>query len=188
MLLPGNRIRLNVARDFDWRVKGPIRRFFREHGLHDFLDSDFALDDETMSFSHAMLTEAAIAKVLSELRRLRQRFAELHEESLAAPLQTAWRRHAAGHARVGNRGFQRVAALESFRYSPKNGRRSAQILEKEGSVEKKLEHVTDTDLRALLVASARRQCAQAGLRGVVVVLADLAVGRIQIGAFAQLWK
>src|ERR1035437_10122553 len=28
-LLPGNRIRLNVARDFDWRPKGPIRSFFQ---------------------------------------------------------------------------------------------------------------------------------------------------------------
>ena len=86
VLLPGNRIRLNVARDFDWRVRGPIRQFFREKGLHDFLGSDFATDDETMAFSHAMLTEAAIGKVLGELRKLRQRFAELHEESLATPL------------------------------------------------------------------------------------------------------
>lgn len=86
VLLPGNRIRLNVARDFDWRVRGPIRRFFREQGLHDFMGSDFAQDDEMMAFSHAMLTDAAIAKVLAELRKLRQRFAELHEESLAAPL------------------------------------------------------------------------------------------------------
>lgn len=86
VLLPGNRIRLNVARDFDWRVRGPIRRFFRENGLNDFLGSDFALDDETMAFSHAMLTEAAIGKVLVELRKLRQRFAELHEESLGTPL------------------------------------------------------------------------------------------------------
>ncbi len=86
VLLPGNRIRLNVARDFDWRVKGPIRKFFREYGLHDFTGGDFARDDEMMAFSHAMLTEAAIAKVLSELRKLRQRFAELHEESLTVPL------------------------------------------------------------------------------------------------------
>lgn len=86
VLLPGNRVRLNVARDFDWRVRGPIRRFFREQGLHDFMGSDFAQDNEMMAFSHAMLTDAAIAKVLGELRKLRQRFAELHEESLTAPL------------------------------------------------------------------------------------------------------
>lgn len=86
VLLPGNRTRLNVARDFDWRVQGPIRRFFREQGLHDFMGSEFARDDEMMAFSHAMLTDVSIAKALAELRRLRQRFAELHEESLAAPL------------------------------------------------------------------------------------------------------
>lgn len=86
VLLPGNRTRLNVARDFDWRVRGPIRRFFREQGLHDFMGGEFARDDEMMAFSHAMLTEAALAKALTELRRLRHRFAELHEESLAAPL------------------------------------------------------------------------------------------------------
>ena len=85
-LLPGNRVRLNVARDFDWRPKGPIRQFFRRQGLHDFTDSDFAQDDETMAFAHAMLTDTAIAKLLSDLRQLRQRFAELHEESLATPL------------------------------------------------------------------------------------------------------
>ena len=31
-LLPGNRIRLNVSRDFDWLVDGPIRQYFREQG------------------------------------------------------------------------------------------------------------------------------------------------------------
>ena len=39
-----------------------------------------------MAFSHGMLTEAAIAKMQAEIRKLRQKFAELHEESLAAPL------------------------------------------------------------------------------------------------------
>ena len=85
-LLPGNRIRLNVARDFDWTAHGPIKQYFRERGLHDFLDGAFAQDDEAMIFSHGMLTEAAIAKIQVEIKQLRQRFAELHEESLASPL------------------------------------------------------------------------------------------------------
>jgi transcriptional regulator with XRE-family HTH domain len=85
-LLPGNRIRLNVSRDFDWLVDGPIRLYFREQGLADFLDSRFARADESLTFSHGMLTEAAIDKMQAELRRLRQSFAELHEESLASSL------------------------------------------------------------------------------------------------------
>ncbi|MDB5919158.1 MAG: family transcriptional regulator [Massilia sp.] len=85
-LLPGNRIRLNVSRDFDWLVDGPIRRYFREQGLVDFLDSDFALADQSLTFSHGMLTASALDKMHAELRQLRQSFARLHEESLASPL------------------------------------------------------------------------------------------------------
>lgn len=85
-LLPGNRIRLNVARDFDWLPRGPIRCYFLAQGMQDFLQSDFSGDDEVMAFSHGMLTDVALAKMQAELRKLRQRFAELHEESLAAPL------------------------------------------------------------------------------------------------------
>jgi hypothetical protein len=85
-LLPGNRIRLNVARDFEWLARGPIRAYFRQHGMSDFLSSGFTGNDEVLAFSSGMLTEAAVAKVQAEIRKLRQRFAELHEESLAAPL------------------------------------------------------------------------------------------------------
>jgi AcrR family transcriptional regulator len=85
-VLPANRIRLNVSRDFDWLVDGPIREYFRKQGLADFLDSRFARADESLTFSHGMLTEAAIDKMHAELRKLRLTFAELHEESLASPL------------------------------------------------------------------------------------------------------
>jgi transcriptional regulator with XRE-family HTH domain len=85
-LLPGNRIRLNVARDFDWLPSGPIRQYFRGNGLNDFLKSDFSRTDEMMTFVHGMFTDQALAQIMDELRRLRKRFAELHEESLSAPL------------------------------------------------------------------------------------------------------
>ncbi|MCD2519671.1 helix-turn-helix transcriptional regulator [Massilia sp. G4R7] len=85
-LLPGNRIRLNVARDFDWLPDGPIRRYFREQGMPDFIDSGFRASSESLDFVHGMLTESARAKLQAELRQLRARFAQLHEESLAAPL------------------------------------------------------------------------------------------------------
>ena len=92
-LLPGNRVRLNVARDFDWRPDGPIRRFFRQQGLGDFLASHFAAEGQTLAFSHGLLTESASARLLQDIRRLRQRFDELHAESLAAPLA---QRHGCG--------------------------------------------------------------------------------------------
>ena len=85
-LLPGNRIRLNVARDFDWLPDGPLRHFFRAQGRDDFLDAAFAGPGETMGFVHGMLTPAAAAQLQAALRRLRQDFAALHAQSLAVPL------------------------------------------------------------------------------------------------------
>ena len=92
-LLPGNRIRLNIARDFDWLPKGPIRQYFMSQGLDEFLHGGFAQSGEMMSFSHAMLSDAALAKMQLEMRRLRKKFAELHEESLSQPLD---KRHGTG--------------------------------------------------------------------------------------------
>ncbi|MFZ2162898.1 MAG: helix-turn-helix transcriptional regulator [Sideroxyarcus sp.] len=85
-LLPGNRIRLNVARDFDWLPSGPIRQYFKSKGISDFLQSDFEHEDETMTFVHGMYTDQALAQMQDELRKLRLKFAELHEQSLSAPL------------------------------------------------------------------------------------------------------
>lgn len=85
-LLPGNRIRLNVSRDFEWRPGGPIRAYFRRHWLADFVGGGFDREEEVESFAHGMLTAEALAQMRAEVKRMRQRFAELHQESLAAPL------------------------------------------------------------------------------------------------------
>lgn len=85
-LLPGNRIRLNVARDFDWLPDGPIRRYFRMRGEADFLAGAFAREDEALFFVHGMLTAEAKAQLLTQLRQLRKRFAALHDESQQATI------------------------------------------------------------------------------------------------------
>ncbi|AVA36026.1 helix-turn-helix domain-containing protein [Cupriavidus metallidurans] len=85
-LLPGDRIRVRVMRDFDWLPDGPIRHFFREEGLNDFLDSPFNAPGQTMEFAHAMLTGPALEQLRLELQRLRARVALLHDESASAPL------------------------------------------------------------------------------------------------------
>ncbi|WP_322028440.1 helix-turn-helix transcriptional regulator [Paraburkholderia sp. J76] len=85
-LMPGDRIRLLVARDFDWIPGGPIRQYFLTHGLGDFLEARFAASGETLEFVQGMLTDAARAELALELRRLKSRFAALHDESAAAPL------------------------------------------------------------------------------------------------------
>jgi transcriptional regulator with XRE-family HTH domain len=85
-LLPGNRIRINVVRDFDWLPDGPIRRYFRERGQADFLAGDFGREGESMFFVHGMLTPEAKARLQIQLQRLRRTFAGLHDESQEAAL------------------------------------------------------------------------------------------------------
>ncbi len=85
-LLPGNRIRLRVARDFEWLSDGPIRNFFRTQGQDNFLDSSFTEQGESLAFVHGMFTDSAFSQLQPELQRIRKRFSELHEESLSAPL------------------------------------------------------------------------------------------------------
>lgn len=84
-LLPGDRVRRNVARDFDWLPEGPIQRFFRKQEKDDFLASDFAVEGENLFFLYGMLTLTAKVRLQAQLRKLKEEFAELHRESLAAP-------------------------------------------------------------------------------------------------------
>lgn len=85
-LKPGNRIRLLVARDFDWLADGPIRGFFLRQGLPDFMASRFDVPDETLHFAHGMLTKPAYAQLQVDIHKLRSKLAALHNESLSAPL------------------------------------------------------------------------------------------------------
>lgn len=105
-LLPGNRIRLRIARDFDWLPNGPIRKFFRTQGQDNFLDSSFVEDGESMTFVHGMFTDTAFSQLQPELQRLRKKFSELHEESLSAPLS---QRQGSSMLLVTRRGWEPVA-------------------------------------------------------------------------------
>jgi transcriptional regulator with XRE-family HTH domain len=84
-LLPGDRVRLNVARDFDWLPRGPIERFFRKQEKDDFLASDFAGEGEALYFLFGLMSPEAKARLQALLSRLREEFAQLHRESMATP-------------------------------------------------------------------------------------------------------
>lgn len=84
-LLPGDRIRLKVARDFDWLPDGPIRRHFIVRNLADYVDSRFDGDGDQMSLAFGMLSPAARAELQGELRRLARRVSDLHQADAALP-------------------------------------------------------------------------------------------------------
>jgi hypothetical protein len=58
-LLPENRVKLKIARDFQWIADGPIQRFFRTQAQTDFLNAKFGYSGEIYRFQHGMLTPAA---------------------------------------------------------------------------------------------------------------------------------
>lgn len=84
-LLPENRVRLRISRDFAWRPGGPIHRFFRSRVQSDFLDADFEQPGELLRFQQAMLSPADNRRLQQKIQRLLQEFTELHAEGVAAP-------------------------------------------------------------------------------------------------------
>ncbi|CAJ0819025.1 hypothetical protein LMG18101_03809 [Ralstonia flaminis] len=54
--------------------------------MPDFMESRFDGAEETLDFSHGMLTKAGYAQLPAELRRLRAKPATLHDEAADAPL------------------------------------------------------------------------------------------------------
>jgi DNA-binding Xre family transcriptional regulator len=86
-LLPENRVRLKIARDFQWIADGPIQRFFRTQAQTDFLDASFGYRGEIYRFQHGMLTPAANLRLQQRLGRLQQEFAELHKDCIDAPAE-----------------------------------------------------------------------------------------------------
>ena len=85
-LLPANRVRLKVKRDFEWIKNGPIRQFFLHLGMPDFLAGHFNEANAAFEFAHGMLTDDALQQFQLELRRLKQKLATLHDECSTAPL------------------------------------------------------------------------------------------------------
>jgi len=84
-LLPNNRIRLMVSRDFTWLPDGPIQRFFKQHAHSDFFRSSFDRTDEHMVAVNGMLSRASSAVIIERLKRTAREFSELHNNDLKLP-------------------------------------------------------------------------------------------------------
>jgi len=84
-LLPNNRIRLMVSRDFTWLPDGPIQRFFKQHAHSDYFRSRFDRPDEHMVAVNGMLSRASSAVIIERLKRTAREFSELHNNDLKLP-------------------------------------------------------------------------------------------------------
>lgn len=86
-LLPGNRVRLRVARNFSWIPDGPIQRFFDENVQSDFFHSRFDGEGEVFLFVSGTLTMSSLMQMQHKLKRLAAEFAELHDNDKSLPKQ-----------------------------------------------------------------------------------------------------
>jgi transcriptional regulator with XRE-family HTH domain len=87
-LLPENRVKLKISRDFSWLPGGPIQQFFRERAQTDFLDTNFNKPGEVLRFQHAMISPSANLRSQQRLQRLVQEFTEQQDDSVTTPVDS----------------------------------------------------------------------------------------------------
>lgn len=85
-LLPGNRVKLLIDREFSWQPSGPIQRFFEQQVRAEFLNARFNGKGEYLAFNSGMLSEASIIQLLEKLRKTVQKFNDMNRADEVLPL------------------------------------------------------------------------------------------------------
>src|SRR5206468_160266 len=79
-LLPGNRIKVRLARNFTWRKGGPIQRFFEERVQKQFFESSFLGEGELRVSVHGSVSSRSNSLLQQRMRKIAQEFGALVEE------------------------------------------------------------------------------------------------------------
>ena len=79
-LMPGNRIKLRLARNFAWRKRGPLQRFFEERVQAEFFDSSFHGPGELRFVVHGSLSPHSNERLQQRMMKLAEEFDALAEE------------------------------------------------------------------------------------------------------------
>jgi len=85
-LLPGNRIKLLVDRNFSWIKHGPINRYFEDQVRQEFFNSRFNAPGEKRLFLVGMLSRSSNAIFQRKLNNLSDEFHSLHYEDEKLPI------------------------------------------------------------------------------------------------------
>jgi transcriptional regulator with XRE-family HTH domain len=86
-LLPKNRVKVLVARNFKWQENGPIQRFFHEKIEADFFSSRFDHQDERLIVVNGMLAESSNVVFQRKMEHLAREFDELNDADAKLPLE-----------------------------------------------------------------------------------------------------
>jgi DNA-binding Xre family transcriptional regulator len=85
-LLPKNRVKLLIARNFKWMEDGPIQRFFQEKIEADFFSSRFDHANERLIVINGMLAESSNQVFQRKMEHLAREFDELNDDDAKLPL------------------------------------------------------------------------------------------------------
>jgi transcriptional regulator with XRE-family HTH domain len=86
-LLPKNRVKVLVARNFKWQENGPIQRFFQEKIEADFFSSRFDRQDERLIVVNGMLAESSNRVFQRKMEHLAREFDELNDDDTKLTLE-----------------------------------------------------------------------------------------------------
>ena len=79
-LLPGNRIKVRLARNFNWRKSGPMQRFFEERVQGQFFNSSFVGKGELRVTVHGSVSAKSNEMLQQRMNRIAEEFDSLVEE------------------------------------------------------------------------------------------------------------
>lgn len=85
-LLPGNRVKLKIAKDFRLIPGGPIQKFYEHTVQQEFFSSSFDGDGEFRIYISGFYSRAANAEIIRKLKRLASDANQLVQESEELPL------------------------------------------------------------------------------------------------------
>lgn len=80
-LLPGNRVRLMISKNFTLLPGGPIQRFYEKVVQSEFFHSSFGADGEFRIYVSGMFSRDANAEIIRKIKRLAEDAHELREDS-----------------------------------------------------------------------------------------------------------
>lgn len=86
-LLPGNRVKLRIAPNFQWRENGPIQQFFLQQLQKDFFNSRFDGIHERLIVVNGMLNANSFKVFERKMERLAREFSELSSDDALLPLE-----------------------------------------------------------------------------------------------------
>lgn len=87
-LLPNNRIRQMVAKNFRWLPRGPIEKFFEQTAQSEFLDSHFTHPGELRLFMNGSLTWESIESIRKNVEALAHEFSSFQDDDARMPATT----------------------------------------------------------------------------------------------------